>query len=66
MMFSLREQEINPRKKSGIQLGFEPRTPAHYIVRHSDDRATWTLGRGAEDKLTQATLPRGLGRTPTD
>ena len=37
-------------KKSRIQLGFEPKT-FWILVRHSYHQATWTPGRGAEDKL---------------
>ena len=51
-MMMLREWEINPReKKSGIQLGFEPKT-FWILVRHTHHWTTWMdSARGAEDLL---------------
>ena len=49
-VYQLREWEINPQTKSRIQLEFEPKT-FWILVRRSYHSATWTPGRGAEDKL---------------
>ena len=53
---------INPQKKSGIQLGFKPRTPAH----QSDALMTRPLGPLAEEWKTSLHKQHCLSRTSTD